>query len=132
MRVLLDDRDQLSVGSRLKDAELMGGRVAIVVGNQFEKSEMIDLRLLHKQLIEDVVKKQESQTVGRIHDALRQKVESFDIDRLEQLGYQIRQDTQEKQSSMENDGFSIRCGFSTLYWNLIQTLSCIKTYSSKN
>lgn len=118
----------MSLGNRLKDAELMGVRVAIIVGNQFDKNEMIDVRLLHKDLIKDVIQNKESDAVGSIHPALREKIQRFDIGRLQQLGYHFGE---EQNDSMESDGFTVRCGFSTLYWNLIQTLSCIKTYSSK-
>ena len=110
----------------------MGCRLAVIVGNQYDKNEMIDLRLLHKDLIENVLNHSESENVGIVHSELREKVESFDLDRLTQLGYKFNTGIQMKENtSMENDGFVIRCGFSTLYWNLIQSLSCIKTYSSK-
>ena len=107
----------------------MGARLAIIVGNQFEKNEMIDLKLLHNHLITSVIENRVSEDVGDIHPVLREKVETFDFDRLEQLGYQIRKGIQMKDDV--EDGFTIHCGFSTLYWNIIQTLSCIKTYSSK-
>ena len=52
----------------------MGCRLAVIVGNQYDKNEMIDLRLLHKDLIEDVLNHSESDNVGMIHDNLREKV----------------------------------------------------------
>ena len=96
--MLFDDRDHLSVGARLRDAELMGSRVAVIVGNQFDKSERIDLRLLHKELIGDVWRKEESEGVGKIHSVLREKVRQFDMERLQQLGYDI---TRQEGRSME-------------------------------
>ena len=108
----------------------MGARAAIIVGKQFEKNQSIDIRLLHKPLISSVLRNEESEEVGPIHEALRKKILGFDGSRLEQLGYDLKGERAEKQS-METDGFSIRCGFSNVYWNLVQTLSCVKTYSSK-
>ena len=127
---MFDDRDSLSLGTRLKDAELMGARAAIIVGRQFEQNQSIDIRLLHKPLISSVLRNEESEEVGAIHEALRKKILGFDVNRLQQLGYDLKEESAEKQS-METDGYSIRCGFSNVYWNLVQTLSCVKTYSSR-
>lgn len=127
---MFDDRDSLSLGARLKDAELMGARAAIIVGRQFEQNQSIDIRLLHKPLISSVLRNEESEEVGAIHEALRKKILGFDVNRLQQLGYDLKGESAEKQS-METDGYSIRCGFSNVYWNLVQTLSCVKTYSSR-
>ena len=127
---MFDDRDSLSLGARLKDAELMGARAAIIVGRQFEQNQSIDIRLLHKPLISSVLRNEESEEVGAIHEALRKKILGFDVNRLQQLGYDLKGESVKKQS-METDGYSIRCGFSNVYWNLVQTLSCVKTYSSR-
>lgn len=127
---MFDDRDSLSLGARLKDAELIGARAAIIVGRQFEQNQSIDIRLLHKPLISSVLRNEESEEVGAIHEALRKKILGFDVNRLQQLGYDLKGESAEKQS-METDGYSIRCGFSNVYWNLVQTLSCVKTYSSR-
>lgn len=127
---MFDDRDLLSLGARLKDAELMGARAAIIVGRQFEQNQSIDIRLLHKPLISSVLRNEKSEEVGTIHEALRKKILGFDVNRLQQLGYDLKGESAEKQS-METDGYSIRCGFSNVYWNLVQTLSCVKTYSSR-
>lgn len=127
---MFDDRDLLSLGARLKDAELMGARAAIIVGRQFEQNQSIDIRLLHKPLISSVLRNEKSEEVGTIHEALRKKILGFDVNRLQQLGYDLKGESAEKQS-METDGYCIRCGFSNVYWNLVQTLSCVKTYSSR-
>ncbi|KNB42677.1 prolyl-tRNA synthetase [Blastocystis sp. subtype 4] len=129
IRVLFDDRDQLSLGARLTDAELAGVRVAVIVGKDSEANGDMDIRLLHKPLIQDVLFKRTSDTVGDIHPVLRRKVESFDFQRLEQLGYKLKNENGSQ--GMKDDGFMIRSSFGNVYWNLIQTLSCIKTYSSK-
>lgn len=60
---MFDDRDSLSLGARLKDAELMGARAAIIVGRQFEQNQSIDIRLLHKPLISSVLRNEESEEV---------------------------------------------------------------------
>lgn len=110
----------------------MGARAAIIVGKQFEQTQAVDIRLLHKPLIRSVLRGEDSAEVGAIHEALRKKVLDFDVNRLEQLGYDLRGERlQGGKESMENDGFTIRSGFSNAYWNLIQTLSCVKAYSSK-
>lgn len=131
IRILFDDRDQLSLGARLKDAELAGARLAIIIGKQYEENSTIDLRLLHKSLIQDVLLHREtpSADVGEIHSALREKVEGFDVQRLEQLGFDLLRVGDNGKNG--EDGFTIHSGFSNLYWNLIQTLSCVKVYSSK-
>ena len=91
----------------------------------------IDIRLLHKSLIQDVLSHREtpSADVGEIHPALKEKVEGFDIQRLEQLGFDLLRG--EENGRNGEDGFTIHSGFSNLYWNLIQALSCVKVYSSK-
>ena len=110
----------------------MGARAAIIVGKQFEQTQTVDIRLLHKPLIRSVLRGEESAEVGAIHEALRKKVLGFDVNRLGQLGYDLRGERlQGGKESMENDGFTIRSGFSNAYWNLVQTLSCVKAYSSK-
>lgn len=109
----------------------MGARAAIIVGKQFEQNQTVDIRLLHKPLIRSVLCGGENTEVGAIHETLRKKVLGFDEDRLEQLGYDLRGKHLRGKESMENDGFTIHSGFSNVYWNLIQTLSCVKAYSSK-
>ena len=101
---MFDDRDSLSLGARLKDAELMGARAAIIVGRQFEQNQSIDIRLLHKPLISSVLRNEESEEVGAIHEALRKKILGFDVNRLQQLGYDLKGESVGKQS-METDGY---------------------------
>ena len=103
--------------------------MAVIVGKDSEANGGMDIRLLHKPLIQDVLFKRTSDTVGDIHPVLRRKVESFDFQRLEQLGYKLKNENGSQ--GMKDDGFMIRSSFGNVYWNLIQTLSCIKTYSSK-
>ena len=104
----------------------MGARVAVIIGKEYVEKGNLELRLLHKHLIRSVLNDEASDAVGDIHDVLREKVRGFDIDHLEQLGFRLRS----TEELTKTDGYSIYSGFSNLYWNLIQTLSCVKTYSA--
>ena len=61
-----------------------------------------------------------------ISDVLRKKILGFDRSRLEQLGF----DLVKEGGDMKSDGYTISSGFGELYWNLVQTLSCVKSYQN--
>ena len=69
----------------MTDAELMGARVAVIIGKEYVEKGNLELRLLHKQLIRSVLNDEAKDSVGDIHEVLREKVRKFDVDRLEQL-----------------------------------------------
>ena len=117
------------------DAELMGARVAIIAGKEFASGGNLDVRLLHRNVIRNVWRNEETGKQGRngetgkgeeICDVLRKKILGFDRNRLEQLGF----DLVKEGGDMKSDGYTISSGFGELYWNLVPTLSCVKSYQN--
>ena len=117
------------------DAELMGARVAIIAGKEFASGGNLDVRLLHRNVIRNVWRNEETGKHGgngetgkgeEISDVLRKKILGFDRNRLEQLGF----DLVKEGGDMKSDGYTISSGFGELYWNLVQTLSCVKSYQN--
>lgn len=117
------------------DAELMGARVAIIAGKEFAMGGNLDVRLLHRNVIRDVWRNEETRKHGgnvetrkreEISDVLREKILGFDRSRLEELGF----DLVKEGGDMKSDGYTISSGFGELYWNLVQTLSCVKSYKN--
>ena len=68
----------------------MGARVAVIIGKEYVEKGNLELRLLHKQLIRSVLNDEAKDSVGDIHEVLREKVRKFDVDRLEQLGFKLK------------------------------------------
>ena len=120
---------------RLMDAELMGARVAVIAGKEFAMGGNLEVRLLHRNVIRDVWRNEEMGKRGgnvetkkkeEISDMLREKILGFDRSRLEELGF----DLVKEGGDMKSDGYTISSGFGELYWNLVQTLSCVKSYQN--
>ena len=88
----------------------MGARVAVIIGKEYVEKGNLELRLLHKQLIRSVLNDEAKDSVGDIHEVLREKVRKFDVDRLEQLGFKLRT----TEEPMKTDGYSIRYWFSSV------------------
>ncbi|KAK8794647.1 hypothetical protein WA158_001628 [Blastocystis sp. Blastoise] len=103
LRILYDDRLNVSIGQKIKDAELIGGKLAIVLGKTYMDTKEVNIRLLHNVIYDDLdtdVKQKQQLLLRYRMNQLYSRVINYDWTGLSEIGFfHGEQDVPEKDAA---------------------------------